>query len=166
MKSNDQKAAIFYLLKNLLLVLAVALIVSIVTDSGIFKKNDGANEQSNSDKSDTKPIPVQEKIVIPEDVYNLSGRILKIDGNTIIFNAEIYGVDEKGERIVRNEQRLAIVNAQTEISTLVFVNRSPVTKKINFSDLKSGDYVDIISDTYIGKLQEFLAKKVRVKPSF
>lgn len=163
MKSNDQKVAVFYLLKKLFLILAVALIVSVALDFGISKKNDGANEQSNNNKPDSKPIPVQEKIVVPKVIYNLSGRITKIDGNTVIFNAEIFSVDDRGERSVREEQRMAIVNSQTKINSLFFVDRSPVEKKIGYGDLKTGDYVEIISSSNISEAKEFIAVQIRVK---
>lgn len=148
-----------------MVILVLALIVVVVLSPELRKNGGEKKEEIRNDGSGIEQVPVQEKVVVPQDVYNLSGKILKIDGNTIIFNAEIYGVDEKGERTVRNEQRSAIVNAQTEINGLLFVNRSPVKEKLKFSDLKAGDYVDIVSDVYIGKLQEFLAKRITVKSS-
>lgn len=153
-----------YVLKGLFAVLAIALITAALMNAGIFWKNEGTKEIG-SDKPDAKPVPVQEKIIVPKVIYNLSGKIKKIDGNTIVFNAEIFSVDEKGERSVLEEERRAIVNSQTKVSSLSFVDRSPVKKEIKPSTLKPGDYVDILSGSDISNAEEFLASQITLKPS-
>jgi len=164
MKLNYPGSVLFSILKKALIILSVMLIILIVAkELGILKKDDGVKEEISDDKQDVRPIPVQEKIIVPKVIYNLSGRITKIDGNTIVFGAEMYDVGEKGDRSVREEERMAIVNPQTKISILSFVDRSPVDKKINFSDLKTGYYVEIISSSDISGAEEFVAAQIRVK---
>lgn len=164
MKSKKIVSDLSFVLKNLLAIVTILMIVMVALNLVLPQKEKGVVVEKDK-KSDIKPVPVQEKIVIPEVIYNLSGKITKIDGNTIVFNAEIYSVDGKGASSVREEQRSAIVNSGTKLSSLSFVDRSPVDKKIDFSDLKPGDYVEIVSNSDISGAEEFLATRIRVKPS-
>lgn len=165
MKPKKIAANLSFVLKNLLAIVVMLMIVLIVLSPALRQKDIGKVKESDKN-SDIKPIPVQEKIIVPKIIYNLSGKITKIDGNTVVFNAEINNVNEKGVLIEsREEERRAIVNSTTKISSLSFVDRSPVDKKINFSDLKSGDYAEIISSSDISNAKEFLATQIRIKTS-
>lgn len=165
MKSNKIESETFFVLKNLLAIAVMLVIITVVSGLALQQKESGNSGEIIDKKSDMKPIPIQEKIIVPKVIYNLSGRISKIDGNTVIFNAEIYSVDEKGARSVREEERRALVNYQTKFSSLSFVNRSPVDKIIKLSDLKPGDYAEILSSSDISNAKEFLATQIRIKTS-
>ncbi|MFA6096460.1 MAG: hypothetical protein WC788_02425 [Candidatus Paceibacterota bacterium] len=165
MDSTENAATPPIVPKNILIIVLMVLVVAVAIGLGLRQKEGGTTEEPVVERSDIKPIPEQERIIVPKIIYNLSGKITKIDGNTIVFNAEMYNVDEEGVRTVREEERKAIVNPQTKVSSLTFVNRTPVEKNIRLSDLKPGDYIEAISSSDISKADDFLAAKIVVKSS-
>ena len=165
MDSTENPATSPVVPRNILIIVAVVLVLAVAIGLGLRQKGGGTTEEPVVERSDIKPIPEQEKIIVPKIIYNLSGKITKIDGNTVVFNAEIYNVDEEGVRTVREEERRAIVNPKTKLSSLTFINRAPVEKDIRLGDLNPGDYIEAISSSDISKANDFLAAKIVVKSS-
>lgn len=108
--------------------------------------------------------PIQSPIELPKVLYNLSGKITKLEKDAIIFNAAISSKDSKGEVVSSVESRKANIDSATAIKRLAFVNNSPVESIIKLSDIKVGDYVEVISDQDISNAAEFSATVVRVLP--
>ncbi len=120
-----------------------------------------------SSKEDTTPSfpPTEPPIKIPESFNNLSGKIIKLEKDTITFNAEVFSLNEENEQITTKEIRKATTDSSTKFNRLSFdANGSPAEEKIEFKDFEVGDYVEIISDKDVSKALEFNAIKVRILP--
>lgn len=108
--------------------------------------------------------PVQPKIELPKVLYNLSGKITGIEKDAVIFNAAVLVKGSGGEIVGDAESRKANIGPVTVIKRLAFIKNSPVESVINFTDLKIGDYVEVISDQDISTAAEFQATRVTILP--
>lgn len=128
------------------------------------RAGDKINPDVNKKTEETFHIPVQSPIELPKVLYNLSGPITVLDSGIITFNAAIVRKSANGEIINSTESRKADITAQTKISKLSFVNRSPVEVNLKFEDLKIGDNIEVISDQDISTKPEFSVTRIRVLP--
>lgn len=108
--------------------------------------------------------PVQPEIKLPEVIYNLSGKITKIEKDAVTFDAAISVKNPAGEIVSDAEPRRAIVGPATNIKKLTFVKNSPVESMINFADLRVGDYIEVISSQDINTATEFTATQIMILP--
>lgn len=108
--------------------------------------------------------PDQPKIYLPAAVFNLAGKIIQIEDDSIVFNASIQSKDEKGNIVSDAELRKANINPATIVKQLTFVKNSPVEKNIKLSDLKKGDYIEAVSDKNIISASEFNATQILLIP--
>ena len=115
-------------------------------------------------KSTPTVLPKPKEVVLPKVLYNLSGKITKLEEGAIVFNAEIISIGSDKKIIKTIESRKAIISAATNFSRLSFVNNSPVETKIEIKDVKEGDYIEAISDKDISKSAEFSATQIRILP--
>lgn len=147
----------------LIVILTLSLLgnISSINPGKIF--NLPAN-QSPKDRNEQAALPRESKVELPKVLYNLSGKITKLEANAIIFDATIISKDERGEIVSAIEPRKANIGPAAKISCLAFVNNSPMETKINFSDLKIGDYIEVVSDNDISRAPEFFAIQIRVLP--
>lgn len=110
------------------------------------------------------------KITVPEVLYNLAGLIKKIENGTIFLEASIPKVDENGNPSQITEIRKITVKPDAKISRLTFVaqegtdEKAPKENQIILTDLKVGDYIEVISNKDISKSTEFEAVQVRLLP--
>lgn len=145
---------------NIIFILALGFFIFQFLDSGKLIRNShtGINETY------IPPLPSRPPIELPKVIYNFSGTIAKLEKDAIVFNAEIIGIDEKGEITKTIEPRKANIGSSANIKKLVFVKNSPVESAIKLSDLKVGDYIEVISDQDISAALEFSATQVRILP--
>lgn len=109
-------------------------------------------------------LPKQKEVVLPKVLYNLSGKIIKLENGAIIFNAEIISIGSDKKIVKTIESRKAIFSSSTKFNRLSFINNSPVETKIEIKDFKEGDYIEAISDKDISKSAEFTATQIRILP--
>lgn len=120
-------------------------------------------------KPPEEPPEEEPKIILPSILYNLSGAIKKMESNSISFEAELNGLDEKGQLTKRMEVRKAIITPTTKFYHLTFVEIEPGRKTIKespitFKDLRVGDYIEAVSNQDISHAEEFEATLIRILP--
>ncbi|MBZ9578501.1 hypothetical protein KJA14_01480 [Patescibacteria group bacterium] len=115
--------------------------------------------------------PEVPEITQPKVLYNLAGSIEKIEflKDSLVLEATIIQIDETGQPIQKTEIRKVIVTPFTKFSHLTFVEtepnrRTPQEASITFKDLKTGDYIEVVSNQDISQAEEFEAIKIRVLP--
>lgn len=114
--------------------------------------------------------PETPKITLPKILYNLAGTIQKIDKGSLLFEATIPLLDEKGQPITKTETRKVMITPNTKFTRLTFVEVEPGRKTpqetlINFRNLKLEDYIEVISNRDISQAEEFEATQIRVLPT-
>lgn len=108
------------------------------------------------------------KITLPKILYNLTGSILKLENNTVFFDAGIPQIDENGQPVQKREQRTALITPTTKFSSLTFVNqegsdkKTPLETPLTFKDLRVGDFIEVISNRDISQTAEFEITQLRV----
>jgi len=109
-------------------------------------------------------------VATPGVLYNLAGKVEKLEEGIIVFEAIVPQIDEKNQLLSKKETRKAIITSNTSFSRLVIATQQETGLKkseenqIDFEDLKVGDYIEVSANQNISKLTEFEAIKVRVLP--
>lgn len=145
---------------NIIFIIALGFFVFQFLDSGKIGTKINPNEKT----GEAVRFPVQPPIELPKVLYNLSGKITKVEKDAVIFDAVIFSKDAKGEIASGVEPRKANIDSAVNINRLVFVKNSPIESAIKLSDLKVGDYIEVISDQDISDAAEFSVTLVRVLP--
>lgn len=147
-----------------LLILTVISFAVFFVDGGMKNLNKSRTGLPSASPSPSPVLPKQKEVALPKVLYNLSGKITKLDNNAIIFNAEIISLNSNKEIVKTIESRKALVGSSAKFSRLSFVNNSPIETKIELKDFKEGDYIEAISSKDISKAAEFTATQVRILP--
>ncbi|MDP3057057.1 MAG: hypothetical protein Q8N37_00865 [bacterium] len=150
-----------FVLSVLIIILIIALSFFVLQFSG--NGNDGNNSRNNPAET-AAPARKTPEIILPKVLYNLSGKITKIEKSAVIFDATISSKDFKGEIVSSTESRRANIDSATNIKKLVFVKNSPVESVINLSDIKVGDYIEVIAEQDISSAIEFSATQMTILP--
>ncbi|MFH1662041.1 MAG: hypothetical protein ABIA02_03010 [Candidatus Falkowbacteria bacterium] len=149
-------------------VIGLMIVTFLIQQASIDKKIEINKEpiiQQKEEKTEKEPEP---KIIIPEELFNLSGIIQEVKSNSIIFSAKVPYLDELGMPAQRNESREAIISEATEFKKMSIIAKEGTNKKaiqevdMNFGDLKIGDYIEVIARKNIKDLKEFEVAKVRI----
>lgn len=117
-----------------------------------------------------EPLTKTPKITMPEILYNLTGSIQEIEEDAIILEVNIPYVDETNQIAHKTETRKAIVNSETNFSSMIFVDTEEPNRKIiqeseiTFRDFKIGDQIEVIANQDIKDKQEFEVVQVRILP--
>lgn len=112
-----------------------------------------------------------QKNTIPDIIYNLAGSIKKIEDKTFLMAAAMPQLDENNKPVVKTELKKIFTSSTTKFSYLTFVSKddsgskTPEETQISFTDLKIGDYVEVISNKNVKGEQEVEATKIRVLSS-
>ena len=118
-------------------------------------------------KKEQKETP---QISLPKVLYNLTGEIKSLEGDTIVFDANIPVMTEDNQLRSKIETRKAIITPNTKITTLTFLQKegenkkAPVETNISLKELKIGDYIEVISNQDISQKEEFEITQIRVLP--
>jgi regulatory protein YycI of two-component signal transduction system YycFG len=113
---------------------------------------------------------LNQKITVPKVLYSLAGLVQKVEENSFTLEASIPQIDASGNPVQKKEIRTVKVTPATTFSQLTFViqegeaGKVPVEKPMSFSDIKIGDYVEVISDQDISQASEFEASQTRFLP--
>jgi len=163
---NDKKVRI------LLNIVLVALLVNLV-GIGLISINqyqffrylfNKAGNNSGNISNNIAPAGKAPEIILPKVLYNLSGKITKIEKSAVTFNATISSKDSKGEIVSGVESRKANIDSSTVIKRLTFVKNSPVESEMKLGDLKINDYIEVVSGQDISVAKEFSVTLIRVLP--
>ncbi len=146
------------LLLILVVVSAAAFLIKGAKEKIDKPDNGGLPETRNS----APLLPKSGEVALPKILYNLSGIIIKIEGNTVIFDAEINRKDENGQIVKSLESRKAVISAATKLSKFSFIGGVPTEEKLVMADFKPGNYIEVISDRDISKALEFSATQLRI----
>lgn len=153
--------AIFFVVIGLMLVVFFTQKISVGKKTEIKTQPLVQEEKKTEEKSTSK-------IIIPEEIFNLSGVIMEIKNDSLIFDAKIPYLDESGIAMSKNESREAIIGVNTELKKMSIIAKEGTNKKtvqetnMNFSELKVGDYIEAIARENIKDLVEFEAAKIRI----
>ncbi|MBU3925484.1 hypothetical protein KJ854_06185 [Patescibacteria group bacterium] len=150
-----------FVLSVLSIILIIALSFFVLQFSG--NGNDG-NNSGNNPAEIAAPARKTPEVILPKVLYNLSGKITEIEKGAVTFSATIFSKDSKGGIVSDIESRKANIDSATNIKRLFFVKNSPVESAIKLSDLKVGDYIEVISDRDISDSAEFPATVIRALP--
>jgi len=108
--------------------------------------------------------------VLQETIFNLGGTVQEIDKNSFILEATIPWINEDGQLTQKVAKRKVNITSATKIARLTLVSqgekkgKTPIETPINFSDIKVGDYVEVISKIDISQVPEFEAMQIRFLP--
>jgi hypothetical protein len=105
---------------------------------------------------------------VPEAVFSLTGPVVDINKDFIIFDASVPRLDVNGKRIDVIETRKITIDESTKITHYEIKTNSQTGKKeiseeqLKLSDLKIGNRIEANSDKDIKDKEEFLAIKIRI----
>ncbi|MCG2701382.1 hypothetical protein L6267_04395 [Candidatus Parcubacteria bacterium] len=165
--------------KNLFILIAIIFLTAGVGAGVLISVNFYKNQQINptvaeniksqqeTQQKDMQKIP---EATMPKFLYNLIGSIQRIEGNSIILEANVPYVNEVNQIANKIETRKAIVNPETDFSRIIFKDTGDAGRKtvqeskITLEDLKVGDQIEVIANKDIKNKQEFEVVSVRILP--
>ena len=110
----------------------------------------------------------EQKIVIPEIIYNLSGEIKEIKEDYIVFDAIIFKGYEENKPVREKQERRALITPDTKFTAVSFIllegenKRTIKESETNLKELKIGDSVEVISRQNIKDAQEFEIRELKI----
>ncbi|MCX6761062.1 MAG: hypothetical protein NTZ84_03115 [Candidatus Nealsonbacteria bacterium] len=148
--------------KTIILIAVISILILII---GIFflKQKFGLFGQPKTGQE-------AQKIIIPKVLYNLAGLVQELDKNSFILEASIPQLNDSGKPIQKKETRKVNITSATRFSRLTFVSqegetgKAPVETPMTFSDIKVGDYIEVIANQDISQALEFEASQARSLP--
>ncbi|OGZ32039.1 MAG: hypothetical protein A2V69_02030 [Candidatus Portnoybacteria bacterium RBG_13_40_8] len=107
-------------------------------------------------------------VLVPEEIFSISGQITKIEGNALSVEATIedrYKLPSEWEK----KTMKALISNETKITKLKPIDPnqessadSPIVTEVGFSVLKVGDYITVTAKENIKNKTEFIAKEINV----
>lgn len=168
MSNSSIKEIITQFKRRFVLTIIIGIVIILIVIGGAFFYYQKKQKESSPPKPGvSSSVP---NVSIPGVLYNLAGRIEKIEGEAIVFEAIIPQIDERNQLISKKETRRAIVTSDTSFIRLITAAQQEAglgvsqENQITFKDLKIGDYIEVISSQNISQLIEFEAVKIRVLP--
>ena len=168
MPNSDIKEIFAQFKRRLTLTIIIGITIFLVILGSIFVYYQIKQKESSSLKPGV-PSSVP-NVATPGILYNLAGKIEKLEGETIVFEAIVPQIDERNQLLSKKETRRAIVTSNTSFIRLITAAQqesgagTSQENQIGFKDLKIGDYIEVISGQNISQAMEFEAVKVRVLP--
>lgn len=151
----------------LVIIIGIAIILIILGSIFFYYYQEKQSKPSLPEAGVPSSVP---NVATPGILYNLAGKIEKLEGETIVFEAIVPQIDERNQLLSKKETRRAIVTSNTSFIRLITAAQqesgagTSQENQIGFKDLKIGDYIEVISGQNISQAMEFEAVKVRVLP--
>jgi hypothetical protein len=168
MTDSDIKGIVSQFKRRFILTIIIGIMMFLVILGSIFLCYQGKRKESSSLKPGV-PSSVP-NVATPGVLYNLAGKIEKLEEGVIIFEAIVPQIDERNQLLSKKETRRAIVTSNTGFSRLIIATQqesgaeTSKENQIDFKDLKIGDYIEVISSQNISQAMEFEATKIRALP--
>lgn len=156
--------------KNILKAIVIIMIIGIGVAS-FFASIERGKVAQEQPASGTQTMLEPPKPQLPKVLYNLSGPVLSVGQNAVVFNAEVSFANAAGEIEQKIEERTAVITPATKITRLTFVEqegtnrRTPQETQISLGSLQVGDSIEVLSNRDISTAGEFEATQIRLLPS-